>query len=40
MEEELEALLVENADEPYADRIARAVMQVYRRGGSVETTVS
>lgn len=37
-EEELEALLVENADEPYADRIARAVMQVYRRGGSVETT--
>lgn len=37
-EEELEALLVENADEPYAHRIARAVMQVYRRGGSVETT--
>lgn len=37
-EEELEALLVENADEPYAQRIARAVMQVYRRGGSVETT--
>ena len=29
---------MENADEPYADRIARAVMQVYRRGGSVETT--
>ena len=37
-EEELAALLVENADEPYADRIARAVMQVFRRGGSVDTT--
>ena len=37
-QEELEAMLVENSDEPYADRIAKAVMQVYRRGGSVETT--
>ena len=37
-EEELTAMLVENADEPYADRIAKAVMQVYRRGGSVDTT--
>lgn len=37
-QEELEALLAENADEPYADRIARAVAQVFRRGGSVETT--
>ena len=37
-EEELESLLVENADEPYADRIARAIMQVFRRGGSVDTT--
>ena len=37
-EEELAAMLVENSDEPYADRIARAVMQVYKRGGSIETT--
>ena len=31
-------MLVENADEPYAGRIAKAVMQVYRRGGTVDTT--
>lgn len=37
-EEELASLLVENADEPYADRIARSVIQVFRRGGSVDTT--
>ena len=37
-EEELAAMLVENADEPYAGRIAKAVMQVYRRGGTVDTT--
>ena len=37
-QEELEAMLVENSDEPYADRIAKAVMQVYKRGGSIETT--
>ena len=37
-QDELEALLVENSDEPYADRIAKAVMQVYKRGGSIETT--
>lgn len=37
-EEELAALLEENADEPYARPIAKAVMQVFRRGGSVETT--
>ena len=36
--EELEAMLVENADEPYADRIAKAIMQVYKQGGSMETT--
>ena len=35
---ELENLLVENSDEPYADRIARAVCQVFRRGGTVDTT--
>ena len=37
-EEELTAMLVENSDEPYADRIARAVMRVYQRGGSIDTT--
>ncbi|WP_295579524.1 16S rRNA (cytosine(1402)-N(4))-methyltransferase RsmH [uncultured Oscillibacter sp.] len=37
-QEELAALLAENADEPHAQRIARAVAQVFRRGGTVETT--
>ena len=37
-QEELTAMLVENSDEPYADRIAKAVMRVYERGGSIETT--
>ena len=37
-EEELAAMLVENADEPYADRIARAIMKVYERGETIETT--
>lgn len=36
--EELEALLVENADEPYADQIAQAVARVFKRGGAIETT--
>ena len=37
-EEELAAMLVENSDEPYADRIAKAVMRIFKQGGSVETT--
>jgi len=37
-EDELAAMLVENSDEPYADRISKAVMKVYQRGGSIETT--
>jgi len=37
-QEELEAMLVENSDEPYADRIAKAITQVYKRGGAIETT--
>ena len=37
-QDELEALLVENSDEPYAGRIAKAVIQVYKKGGSIETT--
>jgi 16S rRNA (cytosine1402-N4)-methyltransferase len=36
--EELEALLVENSDEPYADRIAKQVMKVFKKRGSIETT--
>ena len=37
-EDELEAMLVENSDEPYAGRIARAVMKLFRQGGAIETT--
>ena len=37
-EEELTAMLVENSDEPYAARIAKAIMRVYQKGGSVDTT--
>ena len=37
-QEELEAMLIENSDEPYADRIAKAIMQVYKQGGNIETT--
>ena len=37
-QEELTALLVENSDEPYAARIAKAVMTVYRKGGRIDTT--
>lgn len=37
-EEEFASMLVENSDEPYAQPIAKAVMQVFQRGGSVETT--
>jgi len=37
-EEELAAMLIENSDEPYADKIARAVMQTFKRGGRIETT--
>ena len=36
--EELTALLVENADEPYAEAIAKAVMKVFKSGGTIETT--
>lgn len=37
-EEEIAGMLVENADEPYAERIAREVIRTYRRGGTIETT--
>lgn len=36
--DELTALLVENADEPHAERIARAVMRRFKRGGAIDTT--
>lgn len=36
--DELEAMLVENSDEPYADRITAGIMRVFQRGGSIETT--
>ena len=36
--EELEAMLVENSDEPYADKIAKEVMKVFKKRGKIETT--
>ncbi len=36
--EELAAMLVENADEPYAEQIAAAVRARLRKGGAIETT--
>lgn len=36
--EELEGMLTENADEPYADRIAAEVARTFRRGQKIETT--
>lgn len=37
-EEELAGMLVENSDEPYAQQIAKAVMQTFHKGGKIETT--
>ena len=37
-QEELEGMLIENADEPYAKEIARAVMQESKKGNHVSTT--
>lgn len=36
--DELEAMLAENSDEPYARRIAQTVMGIFRKGGKIETT--
>ena len=36
--EELRGILLENADEPYAEEIARAVVQEIRRGNPIDTT--
>ncbi len=37
-EEELEGMLIENADEPYAAEIAKAVISCRRKGKEIETT--
>lgn len=37
-EEEIAGMLVENADEPYAERIAREIIRTYRGGGTIDTT--
>ena len=31
-------MLVENADEPYAQEIAKTIMQIFRKGGRIDTT--
>ena len=36
--EVLAAMLVENADEPSADEIAKAIRNVFKKGGSIDTT--
>lgn len=36
--EEIEAMLVENSDEPYAREMARGVMAVFKGGGAIDTT--
>ncbi|MEG2454225.1 MAG: 16S rRNA (cytosine(1402)-N(4))-methyltransferase RsmH [Clostridia bacterium] len=35
---ELVGMLVENADEPYAEQIAKAIMRIFNKGGAIETT--
>ena len=37
-EEELAAMLVENSDEPYADRIAKTIMKLFKKGVRIDTT--
>lgn len=37
-EDELRGMLLENADEPYAEEIARAVVQEIKRGNPIDTT--
>lgn len=39
-QDEMEGMFVENADEPYADVIARAVTQEIRRGTDISTTTA
>lgn len=37
-QDELKGMLIENADEPYAEEIARAIVQKRKKGGAIETT--
>lgn len=37
-QEELEGMLIENSDEPYAVEIAKEVMSTFRKGGNIDTT--
>lgn len=37
-EEELQGLLIENSDEPYAEEIARRIVNEIKRGNSIDTT--
>lgn len=37
-EDEIEGMLVENADEPYAEKIAAQIIKTYRKGQKIETT--
>lgn len=39
-QEELEGMLVENADEPYADKISRAIVEKIKAGVEISTTTS
>ena len=36
--EEIEGMLVENSDEPYAEQIANEIIRTYRSGGRIDTT--
>lgn len=38
-QEELEGMLIENSDEPYAYQISKEVTDIIRRGGQIETTM-
>ncbi len=38
--DEIEGMLYENSDEPYATEIARAITSHFRKGGSLDTTTS
>ena len=36
--EELQGMLIDNADEPYAEQIAETIVRMFRRGTAIETT--
>lgn len=38
-QEELEGMLIENSDEPYAAEIAKTVMTTFRKGEKIDTTI-